>query len=189
MSGELEPQLLREVVEQARGHDPDAWERLFRHSHRRLLSYANRRLSTLQAAEDAVSDTIVRAMDRIDGFTWQGAGFDAWMYGILRNVVLEAYRQQGRVHAVEPDVVDDRANASMPEVDHRLLQAEELTALRRAFADLEPAEQEVLELRFVGGLGADDVGSVIGKSAGAVRMAQSRALARLRSAMKVHDDV
>jgi len=52
-----------------------------------------------------------------------------------------------------------------------------------AFATLGPDDREILELRVVGGLDAEEVGLVVGKRAGAVRMAQSRALARLRAAL------
>ena len=61
-----------------------------------------------------------------------------------------------------------------------VLAREEAASLRKAFEQLSPSEQELLELRVVGGLSADDVGSVLGKRAGAVRMAQARALDRLR---------
>ncbi len=56
--------------------------------------------------------------------------------------------------------------------------------MRRAFGRLTDDEQELLELRVVGGLSADEVGEVIGKRAGAVRMAQARALSRLRSLLE-----
>ena len=39
---------------------------------------------------------MLRAFNRIAAFTWQGAGFDAWLYGIARNVVQEAHRHSGR---------------------------------------------------------------------------------------------
>ena len=56
--------------------------------------------------------------------------------------------------------------------------------MRRAFGRLTDDEQELLELRVVGRLSAEEVGEVIGKRPGAVRMAQARALSRLRSLLE-----
>jgi RNA polymerase sigma-70 factor (ECF subfamily) len=53
---------------------------------------------------------------------------------------------------------------------------------------LTPAEQEVLELRVIAGLSAEQVGEVLGRNSGAVRTAQSRALAHLRELMEQHDE-
>lgn len=80
---------LRELVKRAAACDPDAWETIFRRSHGRLFAFACRRTSSVDTAEDAVSGTMARALEKIDRFTWDGAGFDAWLFGILRNVVLE----------------------------------------------------------------------------------------------------
>src|SRR5207248_9756458 len=110
----------------------------------RLVAYARRRLVG-DAAVDAVSEAMVRAVARVDRFVWEGAGFEAWLFGILRHVVL---------------------------------------AVRAAFERLGPANQELLELRVMAGLSAEAVGQVLGKRPGAVRMAQNRALGRLRALME-----
>ena len=83
---------LRELVERAAEQRPDAWEALYRRSYRTLFGFARRRLFDDRAAEDAVSETMTRALDGIERFTWQGGGFDAWLYGIARNVVHELTR-------------------------------------------------------------------------------------------------
>jgi RNA polymerase sigma-70 factor (ECF subfamily) len=60
---------------------------------------------------------------------------------------------------------------------------EEAAAVRAAFAQLKPADRELLELRVIAGLSADDTAVALGKRPGAIRMAQARALARLRKAL------
>ena len=64
--------------------------------------------------------------------------------------------------------------------EHAVLAAEEHALLARAFGRLSTTDQDVLELRVLAGLGADAVAEITGRRAGAVRTAQSRALARLR---------
>jgi RNA polymerase sigma-70 factor (ECF subfamily) len=173
---------VRALVDRARARDPDAWERLYRRGYPRLFSYARRRLPSDHAADDAVSEAMARALDRIDSFAWRGAGFDAWLYGILRNVLSETRRSGARLTsdtggAFSAVVVDERSEHQPLE---RLLRQEQMAEVRAAFARLTADEQELLELRVVGGLTANDVGAVLGKRPGAVRMAQARALDHLR---------
>ena len=171
----------RALVERARRGDQAAWEALYRAVYPRLLAYATRRLASTEEARDAVSETMTRAVAKIDRFTWSGGGFDAWLFGILRHVVLDGQRAAGRRTTV-PLVTDQASDAPGP-LDH-VLGSEEAEAVRRAFALLDPGEQELLELRVVARLSSDEVAAVVGKKAGAVRTAQSRAVARLRSLME-----
>jgi RNA polymerase sigma-70 factor, ECF subfamily len=167
--------VLRAVVGRAAQRDPDAWEELYRRSYTRLYSYARRRLPDQAAAEDAVSETMTRALDRIDRFSWQGAGFDGWLYGIARNVIREAGRRWPR-HGSE---VDDHPTAERGPEDE-IVARDQAAAVREAFERLAPEERELLELRVQGGLSSEEVGALLGKRPGAVRMAQARAPQRLR---------
>lgn len=160
--------------------DPDAWESLYRSAYPGMFAFARRRLGTDAAADDAVSEALVRALDRFATFTPSGIGLPGWLYGILRNVVHESHRQSGRV---QPSLDLDRESLE-PSVDSRLLADEQQRALRAAFSRLDDADREILELRLVARLSAEAVGQVLDKQPGAVRMAQSRALDRLRVAMK-----
>lgn len=170
---------IQALVDRARRDDPDAWEALYRLSYAGLLAYARRRLWGLTEADDAVSETFARAYPRIADFEWTGSGFNAWLFGILRNVMLEAQRRDRRAK-----VVDGQPGRVEDDCIDGLLHHEEVTAVRAAFATLGHDDREILELRVVGGLCAEEVGLVLGKRAGAVRMAQSRALARLRAALE-----
>lgn len=175
---ELDDLALRRVVQRAVQADPDAWERLYRRSYSRLFAYARRRLTTDAAADDAVAETMLRALARIATFTWQGAGFDAWLYGILRNVVLESLRQNRR--ATSEVLVPDHEEHDTTTMLEALVQRDRHDEVRTAFAQLSSDDQEILEMRVVAGLSAAGVAEATGSTAGAVRMAQSRALQRLR---------
>lgn len=169
---------LRFLVARAARCDADAWEHLYRRSYPRLFAYARRRVASDATAEDAISETMLRALDRIGEFTWQGGGIDAWLYGILRNVLHESHRRDARVRPAE--VLD------APDVDHSdaavaLVEADRRTEVRAAFDRLSPEDRELLELRVVAKLSAEGVAEVMGSTPGAVRTAQSRALHRLRT--------
>ncbi len=173
----MSEQELQDLVERAQRRDPDAWEALYRRNYRVLLAYARRRVFSDEAADDAVSETMTRALTVVDRFRWKGAGFDAWLMGIARNVVLEhqrrALRPPSRSVAPEP----------APGPLDQLIESERAVHVRRAFSTLSAEDQDVLELRVVAGLSAEGVGEVLRKKPGAVRMAQTRALARLRVAL------
>lgn len=166
---------LAALVSRAQESDPDAWEALYRRAYPALLRFARRRLSNDERAEEAVSETFARAYQAIGRFRSKGGGFDAWLFTILRNVVLESYRRAGRFAA---DISD--SPSAEPEPLERFLHDEEAAAVRVAFQRLAPEDREVLELRVVAELSAEAVARVLGKRPGAIRMAQSRALRRLR---------
>jgi RNA polymerase sigma-70 factor (ECF subfamily) len=163
------------LVARAQSSDADAWETLYRRIYPRLIAYATRRLDP-DRARDAVSETMTRAVAKIGGFTAQGGGFEPWLFGICRHVVLDMQRAAGRL-AFSPPIDGPGDN---PEPTAGLEQAEETAAVRRAFERLSDSDRELLELRVVAGLSADEVAQVLGRRPGAVRMAQSRALQRLR---------
>jgi RNA polymerase sigma-70 factor (ECF subfamily) len=168
-----------DLVERAREFDPDAWETLYRRAYDMLFGYAFRRLGSVDASEDAVSETMMRAMKSIDRYVPTDRRIDAWLVGIMRNVVLESWRASAR----------DRRGASLPvavadaPAIEGILAEEEAREVRQAFSKLSAEEQEVLELRVVLGLTAEDVGQLLRRKPGAVRMAQHRALGRLRSTL------
>lgn len=191
MDEPLEEAELRALVDRAREHSPDAWELLYRLYRPRLISYAARRLQNASAAEDVVSDAFGRAIASVEGFTWQGVGFVGWMYGITRNVVLEANRSATRDRSLEErqtQAAHTDGRLVMDEIGNELENEHDRTVLRRVFDDLDEADREILELRIVGELSASEVGVILKKKPGAVRMAQSRALDRLRIAMKEASD-
>ena len=163
------------LVARAQDGDVRAWEVLYRRAYPRLLAYARRRLDAEEARE-AVSETMARAVAGVARFTPKGPGFEGWLFGICRHVVLDAQRAVGRRgYATPTDAV-----STDPEPWERLVRAEEHEAVRVAFGRLNDADRELLELRVVAGLSAEDTAKVLGRRAGAVRTAQSRALARLR---------
>lgn len=173
------------LVARAREGDGAAWEQLYRRAYPRLLAYASRRLSGQDEAREAVSEAMARAVAGLHRFRGEGAGFDGWLYGILRHVVLDAQRaRQRQVYDDVPEQVDDA-----PQPLDRVVQDEDAMRVRTAFARLSPKDQELLELRVVGELSSEHTAAVLGRRPGAVRMAQARALTKLRQMLEETDGV
>ena len=142
--------------------DPDAWEHLYRRSYNNLYGFARRRLFDDHAADDVVSETMTRALDNIDRFTWRGGGFDAWLYGIARNVVFEVVRRRARMAA---SIDSERATTERGPEEHAIAN-DDAAAVRLAFDPSAAEERELLELRVQGALTSEEVGQLLGKQAG-----------------------
>lgn len=158
----------------ARTGDPLAFAALYREHQAPLLRY----LRTLvgQDAEDLASETWLQAVRDLGRFRGSAQEFRPWLVTIGRHRALDHLRSQRRrpSDAWDPSTMPERP-------DDRDLPAESL-ATREALALIAtlPRDQaEAVLLRVVVGLDAPGAAAVLGKRAGAVRMATSRGLARL----------
>ena len=168
----------------ARAGSSEAWADLYALVRPALFRYARLRLATDDQADDAVSETMARAIGAADRYQ-PGAGPVAWLVGICRNVVFETYRSGGRGRTTDPGLLSlGTAPTPEPGPAETALHREEEQGLRAAFDRLGPDDREVLVLRVVVGLDAEESAAALGKRAGAVRMAQSRALGRLRALLE-----
>lgn len=154
------------------------WEQVYSDLYPRLRTFAVRRVGADLAA-DVVAETMAKAVGSIGSFDPNGVGLSAWIFGVCRHVVADVFRA-----AAKDGRPITAASVQSGDVAERIESAEEEAAMRVAYAQLSPDDREILDLRVVAGLGADDVAGVLGMTPGAVRMAQSRALGRLRTQFK-----
>ena len=169
------------LVARARNREVDAWEALYRLSYPGLRAYAARRVGP-DLADDVVSEVMERAVASLDRYE-SGRSFNAWLYGIARHVIGDMGRKRKRWERQPPDI-SQSAEQSPGEALELNAEHAEIVA---AFARLSDRDREVLELRVVAGLTAEQVGAVLGMKPDAVRTAQSRALARLRKLVAESD--
>lgn len=174
------PEPIAELAEAARGGDPGAWEELYLLVYPRLVAFAQRRLDPEQA-KDAVAETMARAVAGIGRVTWGSGGVEGWLFGILRHVVTDEHRRRARSTGGGASL--EAEGRDLAEPSDALLADEEAVLVRAAFARLDQSDQELLHLRVVAGLSSEAVATIVGKRPGSVRMAQARALARLRAAL------
>jgi RNA polymerase sigma-70 factor (ECF subfamily) len=124
---------------------------------------------------------MVRAMGAMARYRQGPQSLVAWLIGIERNVINEMYRAGNRARSVAAPI--EAADSADRSAD-RVVAEDEAQALRAAFAELPPDDQELLGLRVVARLDAESTARVLGKRAGAIRMAQARALGRLRVTLR-----
>ncbi|HJU01541.1 MAG TPA: sigma-70 family RNA polymerase sigma factor [Actinomycetes bacterium] len=182
------------LVRDARAGDRHALGQLYDTYRDRVARFATGRLGDPEKAEDVTSETF-EAVCRNLGSYRAGTDFEAWLFTIAHRRVADHFRRRYRRREVALDEVmpgDARSGGAragaVPAVagpEEALLAAERRAEVAGAFRRLRPDQQEVLALRVLGGLSAVQVGEVLGKSEGAVRVAQHRALQSLRTAMGV----
>jgi RNA polymerase sigma-70 factor (ECF subfamily) len=152
------------------------WDEFFDRMYPRLIAYAERRLGSREDARDVVSETLVRLIQGLQELDRPGVTPEGWCFGILHHVVNDSHRRRYRRQKVlvpEGLAADDPAETAVLTDEH--------AAIRHAFDRLSPRDRDLLELRVVAGLSADEVATVLSMRPGAVRMAQHRALERLRA--------
>src|SRR4051794_12490663 len=169
------------LVARARNRDVDAWEALYRLSYPGLRAYAARRVGP-DLADDVVSETMAKAVASLDRYE-TGRSFNAWLFGIARHVIADMGRKRKRWERQPPDLSQGEEQPPGEALERHDEHAEILSA----FGQLSDRDREVLELRVVAGLTAEQVGALLGMKPDAVRTAQSRALARLRKMMAEND--
>jgi RNA polymerase sigma-70 factor (ECF subfamily) len=128
-------------------------------------------------AEDLVADVFMRAMEALDRYEDRGLPFVAYLFRIARNAAIDKSRRS------RPDMsIDELVHhpVSGQNVEAEVARSLDRDALLAAMSKLKSDYREVLVLRFVEGYGAADVGRMTGRSEGAVRTLQHRALDRLR---------
>jgi RNA polymerase sigma-70 factor (ECF subfamily) len=128
-------------------------------------------------AEDATERTFLAALGAIERYSDTGATFRSWLFRIAHNQLANALRARSRQRTNPLDGVPEPV---APDDPGRLAGlAEDARRLRAAVALLSEDRRQVVILRFVDGLSAREIGAVLGRSEGAVRVLQHRALREL----------
>jgi RNA polymerase sigma-70 factor (ECF subfamily) len=154
--------------------DRVAFGALYRRYLDRVYGYAYYLLGDHHDAEDATERTFVAALAAIDGFRDTGSTFRAWLFRIAHNELANTLRARGRDRTGPLDAGPESGDAA--DLLQDLTRAEDARRVRRALDRLAEDRRQVLVLRFVDELSAREIGEVLERSAGAVRVLQHRAL-------------
>lgn len=171
------------LAEQAMCGQPAAIDTLLRQIRPMVVRYCRARLGRISghyhAADDVAQEVCIAVLAALPRYHDMGRPFASFVFGIASHKVADAMRSASRLAIPTedlPDGPDDRPGPEETAVAY--LEAEQA----RALLDRLPGNQrELLVLRVISGLSAKETGNALGMSPGAVRVAQHRALARLRA--------
>ncbi|WP_059016064.1 sigma-70 family RNA polymerase sigma factor [Mycobacterium sp. M26] len=149
-----------------------------------VVRYIRARLGTTErvglSADDVAQEVCLAAIQALPRYQDQGRPFLAFVYGIAAHKVADAHRAAARNKSDPTDVVPERYSLEAgPE--QMAVQADTSERMNKLLQILPEKQREILILRIVVGLSAEETADAVGSTPGAVRVAQHRALARLKT--------
>ena len=174
---------VRRLVERAQEGDRDALEDLYLLHFDRIYSYLHLSVGNRHDAEDLTTQTFLRMLESIGKFRWGTAPFSAWLFRIAHNLAMDHFRATKRLQpeeeVPEPEGVED--NSAEEQAMHAIADASMFALIE----SLSPDQQQVLTLKFAFNFSNAEAATVLGKTEGAIKSLQHRALASLQRRMTV----
>lgn len=164
------------LIERAK-QDPEAFGILYDQNFDKIYAYVQRKTGDRQLAEDLTSETFTKALANISKFQVTGQPFAAWLYRIASNLVTDYYRSR---KVIEPHNDELQIASSGPTPEDAALLLDDQQAVSRAIRSLSPDQQDVVLMRFSGGLKLKEIAKAVGKTEGAVKALMFRALGSLK---------
>jgi RNA polymerase sigma-70 factor (ECF subfamily) len=170
-----------QLLERARQYDAQALTEIYDLYAEPIYRYLCRTIGDAACAEDLTGDVFLRLLQALDTSRAPRDKLQGWLYRVAHNLAMDWFRNRGKGATVtlQEELV---AEASSPS---RLVERWEMEErLRTAVRQLTQDQQQVVLLRFGEGLTAARVGQLLGKSEGAVKILQHRAVKRLRKLLE-----
>ena len=165
------------LVQQAR-EKREAFEALYTKYLRKVYTYVYYRVGNAEDAEDITESVFLHALVHLDRYQDRGVPFSAWLLRIAHNLVANWHRSASRKRPVSLEAAEGLHDQGLSP-EEAVERAEEIRRLREALASLPEERQQVLILRYAEGMRHREIGQVMGKSAGAVKVLVHRSLVSL----------
>ncbi len=171
------------LVARAIQGDIEARRDLLESVHPMVIRYCRSRMPTVNqariSADDVAQEACIAVLTALPSYRQQGRPFLAFVYGIARHKVADAQRAASRSRYTPVAEIPDRPTEELgPE--QRALAGSAAVIVNELLARLTDTQQEIIRLRVVVGLSAEETGEALGMTPGAVRVGQHRALNKLR---------
>ncbi|MBI2278824.1 MAG: sigma-70 family RNA polymerase sigma factor [Candidatus Brennerbacteria bacterium] len=167
------------LVQKAKNGDAESFGALYDLYMPRIYRFVFLRTRGREDAEDLTHQVFMNAWQNLHRYETRGFPFGSWLYRIASNAVIDYYRT-AKAHApleAVPEEVFAEPNTMGDVVDTAI----NLDRIRITLASLEPDQQNVLLMKFVDDMTNKEIADALGKTEGAVRVIQHRAIKKLRS--------
>jgi len=164
------------VLIEAAQRDPTRFAALYEAHFSRVYAYAVRRVRSRQEAEDITAEVFQQALANLRRFEWRGVPFCAWLYRIAANAIADRSKRAAREQGSPPSMPEPE-----PEPPFERLEAQ--ARLYQLVRELPEDQRRVIELRFTEEKSIREVAAELGRSEGAVKQLQLRAIRGLRERM------
>jgi RNA polymerase sigma-70 factor (ECF subfamily) len=169
---------VEQLVARAQEGDRDALEELYLEHFDRIYSYLHMTVGNRHDAEDLTTQTFLRMLESIGRFEWGRAPCSAWLFRIAHNLAMDHFRARRRWQPEEepPEPHGGEERSAEEHAFHAIGEQSMLEMIEGLSED----QRQVLTLKFVFDFSNAEVGTILGKSEGAVKSLQHRALASLQ---------
>ena len=172
---------VRRLVERAQKGDRAALEELYLLHFDRIYSYLHMSVGNRHDAEDLTTQTFLKMLEAIGRFRWQAAPFSAWLFRIAHNLAMDHFRANRRWQPEEE--VPEPVGSEEVSAEEQAMQSIGRQSMLELIDDLSHEQQQVLTLKFVFNFPNGDVATILGKTEGAIKSLQHRALVSLQKQM------
>ncbi|TMK28385.1 MAG: sigma-70 family RNA polymerase sigma factor [Actinobacteria bacterium] len=169
---------VRALVDRAQSGDREALEELYLIHFDRIYSYLHVSVGNRHDAEDLTTQTFLKMLESIKRFRWQSAPFSAWLFRIAHNLAMDHFRAARRWQP-EEDVPEPHGSEELSAEDEAMHSIGRASMLE-LIDELSPEQRQVLTLKFVFNFGNSEVATILGKTEGAIKSLQHRALVSLQ---------
>jgi len=169
---------VRELVVRGQQGDRDALEELYLIHFDRIYSYLHVSVGNRHDAEDLTTQTFLKMLEKIGTFKWRSAPFSAWLFRIAHNLAMDHFRAHRRWQPEEE--VPEVPGEEEPSAELVAMQQIGRESMSKLIEELSPEQQQVLTLKFVFNFPNAEVATILGKTEGAIKSLQHRALVSLQ---------
>src|SRR5437764_4917084 len=169
---------LKLLVEQAQQGNRDALEELYLLHFDRIYSYLHMSVGNRHDAEDLTTQVFLKMLESIGRFKWRSAPFSAWLFRIAHNLAMDHFRSRKRWQPEEE--VPEPIGSEEPSAEAQAMQSIGRQSMLELIETLSPEQQQVLTLKFVFNFPNAEVATILGKTEGAIKSLQHRALVSLQ---------
>lgn len=166
-----------QLVRRAQEYEESALEMLYQKYYPKIYNYAFMQMGDVQASEDLASEVMLKMIESIKSYKFRGLPFGAWVFRIARNRIIDLHRRRKRRGEVDLSETISSALANPQALAERALERGQLHV---ALKHLTEEQRQVIVLKFMEGFDNRSIGKIMGRSEGAVKSLQHRALAALR---------
>jgi RNA polymerase sigma-70 factor (ECF subfamily) len=165
------------VLVEAAQQDPSRFGELYEKNFHRVYAFVARRVRDRAEAEDITAEVFHEALRSLGRFQWRGTPFAAWLLRIAANTLADRWQRAARRGEMAVDAGDEREAVTQAEAEHRAM-------LYQLVDLLAPDQRLVILRRFVDQKSVREIAQEMGRSEGAVKQLQFRALEALRNKMR-----
>jgi len=172
-----------DLIVKAKNGDKEAFSDLYNTYFEKIYVFVYYRVSHKEVAEDLTEDVFLKAYQQLKNLTTTDA-FQGWLYKIARNRIIDYYRSKKESVAIEG--LENSLSYEQALVDVIELEAQQKIFLQ-LLSELAPEQQSVIKMKFIEELDNDAIAASLGKTEGAIRVIQHRAINKLKTLFKTYE--